>query len=273
MTSSHTRITIILVTFESAEKIAAAVASVPHGVRAILVDNASRDETINEAVKAKPDVEIHALDQNIGFGRANNIGLKLTTTDYVLLQNPDAILGVGALEKAVEIFDANPTIGALGIGHKKFNDTQLADTKVIGGAMFFRMKTLHEVGFFDEKLFLYAEDSEICWRILKAGYRVCRSNEINIDHVGGSSVGLKDINHLKHVLHGQSLAYFEIKKYGQFLGGLSIFVKAHRSLPFAFFNKNKYIQKKARRDGVMSYLKNGEKILFDNELAKRRNTQ
>jgi N-acetylglucosaminyl-diphospho-decaprenol L-rhamnosyltransferase len=263
------RITAILVTFESAERIAEAINSIPKGVRTIVVDNASRDDTIKQAKLANPLVEIIANSTNEGFGRANNQGLEITETDYVVLQNPDAVWHEGALEAAINLFDEFPNVAALCAKRRDNEKERIYDVDFIGGVFFFRMSALKKIGFFDPKIFLFSEDIDICLRLRNAGFRVCRSALINMDHTSGGSSSIKNFNPLKFFIIGQSLAYFEIKHKGEFWGRIYMYFTAYRSLLGAVVGRKNLDNKRARFNGIMDYLKKGDSCLFDNELAKR----
>jgi GT2 family glycosyltransferase len=64
----------------------------------ILVDNASRDNTVSEVKKNFPEVKIIQNRKNIGFGRANNLGLKVAKGEYILFLNTDTYLQEPAIE-------------------------------------------------------------------------------------------------------------------------------------------------------------------------------
>ncbi len=83
-------------------------------VEPILVDNASRDGTV-EAVRARfPEIHVIANDRNAGFTVANNQAILLSRGRHVLLLNSDAEVKEGSLEAMVGHMDANPDVGILG---------------------------------------------------------------------------------------------------------------------------------------------------------------
>ena len=80
----------------------------------IVVDNASRDGS-PEAVKANyPQVRLIANDDNYGFAKANNIGIRATTGDYLFLINSDVVVSEGCFAKTMQHMDEHPEIGMLG---------------------------------------------------------------------------------------------------------------------------------------------------------------
>jgi N-acetylglucosaminyl-diphospho-decaprenol L-rhamnosyltransferase len=69
--------------------------------RAWLIDNASRDGTIEMVAREFPWVRVIALDTNCGFGPANNVVLRQTVAPQALLLNPDTELTEGAIDRAL----------------------------------------------------------------------------------------------------------------------------------------------------------------------------
>jgi N-acetylglucosaminyl-diphospho-decaprenol L-rhamnosyltransferase len=84
------------------------------GVRVTVVDNASGDGTADVVRREFPDVELVALEENTGFSAANNLVLRETTAEYVLVLNPDTQLSEGTLQTLLRLMDADPRIGIAG---------------------------------------------------------------------------------------------------------------------------------------------------------------
>lgn len=82
------------------------------GVRQIVVvDNASKDGSAEVARLADPDVEVVALDRNVGFGSGANVGVARTTTPYVAILNPDLEVEPGATKTLVDVLERDPQVG------------------------------------------------------------------------------------------------------------------------------------------------------------------
>lgn len=80
----------------------------------IVVDNNSSDDSVEELSKSFPDVKFIQLNENLGFSKANNIGFKNSSGEYVLILNPDTILYSDTLQKSFDFFKSKNDIGALG---------------------------------------------------------------------------------------------------------------------------------------------------------------
>jgi N-acetylglucosaminyl-diphospho-decaprenol L-rhamnosyltransferase len=80
----------------------------------IVVDNASRDATV-ETVRAKhPWVKLVASTENLGFAAGNNLAAKQATGRYLLLLNPDALPAAGSLARGIALMDQSPKVGLAG---------------------------------------------------------------------------------------------------------------------------------------------------------------
>ncbi len=81
----------------------------------IVVDNDSKDHSLEYLQPKFPTVRFIANKENLGFAKACNQGMKLTTGQKVLFLNPDTILPEDCLKKCLAFMDAHPDSGALGI--------------------------------------------------------------------------------------------------------------------------------------------------------------
>ena len=92
--------------------LAVAPPTTPHQV--VVVDNASSDGSPSAVTSTYPDVRLIALDCNVGFGRANNVGIRATGSEYVLLLNNDTVVPAGAIDLLVAELDAHPEVAIIG---------------------------------------------------------------------------------------------------------------------------------------------------------------
>jgi GT2 family glycosyltransferase len=81
----------------------------------IVVDNHSTDGSVGYLQPAFPNVQFIASKENLGFGKANNLALKLAKGKFILFLNPDTIVPEDCFAKCISFFDANKDCGALGI--------------------------------------------------------------------------------------------------------------------------------------------------------------
>jgi GT2 family glycosyltransferase len=208
-------VTAILVAYNSAGVIAQALASL-NGESAIekiiVVDNCSVDDTCELIRRDFPAVELIENPKNDGFGRANNIGLNKTRTEFALLVNPDAVLKEGALEKMLEAANRYPEATILApeladaqhephhsykrnvFDREKQRDKAIAPSgdlcaEFLSGAVWLlNMRHLKTIGFFDPAIFLYYEDDDLCLRVRQAGNSLVLVHGAHAMHLMGASV-------------------------------------------------------------------------------------
>lgn len=179
-----------------------------------VVDNHSKDRSVEYLSERFPEIHIIDSPHNLGFARANNLAICKSKAEYVLLLNPDTVVGEQTIKDAVLFMDAHVDAGALGVRmldangrtakesrrglptpmvsfykmvglcsrfprHPKFGHYYMGDLpwnksariEVVSGAFcLLRKKALDEVGYLDEDFFMYGEDIDLSYRVLKGGY-------------------------------------------------------------------------------------------------------
>ena len=119
-TDHHTDLTVVVVNYNTAHLLYRMFAALEAAkgaltLQVIVVDNASRDGSV-EILRAQfPSVELIENSINVGFGRANNQALPLVRGRYLLLLNTDAFVSPDTLQKTVEFMDSHPRCGVLGV--------------------------------------------------------------------------------------------------------------------------------------------------------------
>lgn len=161
----------------------------------IIVDNGSKDETINIIKEKFLSYVTLILSTNLGFGAGNNLGVQKAQGEYLFFVNPDTISQPNCLDNIItpllkEDIVTTPKITILndeekintcgnlihftGFGFVNlFKNPSTAFTKnfkvpaISGAAFAMRKATFNRLGGFDKDFFLYMEDSELSWRICK----------------------------------------------------------------------------------------------------------
>ncbi|MGB6049148.1 MAG: glycosyltransferase family 2 protein, partial [Flavobacteriales bacterium] len=80
-----------------------------------VVDNQSTDGSTGMVRMKFPQVKLIANTENVGFSRANNQAIRESSGEYVLLLNPDTVVGEDVFRKVVDFLDAHPKAGGLGV--------------------------------------------------------------------------------------------------------------------------------------------------------------
>lgn len=119
MADNLSSLAIIIVTYNSATEIGPCLDSLvghtaPFPTTITVVDNASTDGTAALVRGRWPDVQVIESPTNVGFSRANNLGIRATTSDYVLLMNPDTVAPPGAIQTLVRGLAGHPEAAIAG---------------------------------------------------------------------------------------------------------------------------------------------------------------
>lgn len=112
-------VSVIIVNFNTWKLTIEAIQSVMNSKTAfsyeiILVDNSSSDDSVNKIKTAFPDITLIVNDQNLGFSKANNQGIRISKGRYILLLNSDTVIQVDTLQTMINFMDENPRVGASG---------------------------------------------------------------------------------------------------------------------------------------------------------------
>lgn len=221
------KLSVIVVTHNSENTISKCLKSLPSDFECIVIDNASSDKT-SEIVRSFPNVELINYDKNIGFGAACNQGLLTAEGEFALLLNPDAWSIENGVQKLLEFMETQPNCLAAG-GRLEFDDGTIQESacseltlskvfleqtfleKLFGspywissklkhagkvaqvmGACIMLRRTKSDGNYFpsfDQRFFLYCEDTELCKRISELG-EIWYVPEARFGHsLGTSSIG------------------------------------------------------------------------------------
>ncbi len=190
-------ITIIIASFKSEKKIKSCLNSIDKQVKVLVIENSSDSSFKENIEKNFSNVECILAGGNIGYGSANNIGLKKVKSKYALILNPDTILHSTALNNFIQATKKINNFAIMApyiqVEKDKFNENYLKNVNPIevenvrGFAMFLNMSEFIEIGFFDESFFFYFEEIDLCKRLVNQGKKIYLIPEIKIEHGGGTS--------------------------------------------------------------------------------------
>lgn len=246
----------VLRAFEVMKKASSSDSSVNEEVAEIIVvDNHSADGSVDYLEKRYPQmlypmVRFVRSAHNLGFARANNIAIRQSRGEYVLLLNPDTIVGEDTLKASVDFMDAHEDAGVVGVRmlgaqgrramesrrglptpmvsffkmlgfcnrwphHRLFGKYYMGylpwdepcQIEVVSGAYcMLRRKALDEVGLLDEDFFMYGEDIDLSYRVLKGGYHNYYL-PVDILHYKGESTQKSSFRYV-HVFYEAMLIFF-----------------------------------------------------------------
>lgn len=237
----------------------------------IVVDNASTDGSAGRIRSTYPAVKVLAEPINLGYGRAANRALTQVTTPYALLLNPDIIATEAQARQLVtRAKNLGPELALLApaVKRKDYTRQGLVERNwVIGAAMLFNMSQLDQVGLFDEKIFLFSEETDLCRRIKTHKLGIFLDTDLYMEHLyKQSSAPSPAIEDLKNWHMGWSRAYYRRKH------GLNIGKKAEWRVVASYFIKWLLATKpekrqlyRARLDGTRAFLRGEPAILANGQ--------
>jgi len=220
-------ITFVIVTYKSEKVIYECINSLPKESNKIVIEN-SKNIKLKEELENKYDNIEVIINENIGMGASNNIGIKRSKTKYAYIINPDVKFNNNTLEN---LFKAAESISDFAIispinsdsnypNYKKSNDSKTIDENIIsvdyvdGFSMLINKEKIQEENFFDENFFLYLENTELCLRVKKNDQNIYIIKNSIINHMGESSIVSKDLEYLRNWHWMWSKFYFNKKYYG-----------------------------------------------------------
>jgi len=210
----------------------------------IVVDNNSPDDSCAMVKQLFPHVKLIENNENSGFSKGNNLGMATAKGEYLCILNPDTVVAEDTFLKLIDFADSTNNLGIVGCqlidGRGEFlpeskrniptpivslkkvlgngsayyanhvSSEGTAKVDILVGAFMWLKKDVYEsVGGFDEDYFMYGEDIDLSYKVVKAGYDNYYYGKITIIHFKGEST-LKDA------------------KYAQrFYGAMQIFYKKH----------------------------------------------
>ena len=240
-------ITIVITSFRSDQKIINCLNSINNQCKVIVVENSNNSKFKERIEKEFNNIECVLAGENLGYGKANNIGLKKVKTKYALILNPDASLHSSTLENFFHTIKQAPEFAIIGpYLQKKMNNedkmyesqNKLIEVKNIKGfAMFLNLSKFKEIGFFDENFFLYFEEIDLCKRIISSKNKIYLATDIKINHEGAQSHD-ETINNkmeLSRNWHWMWSTFYYQKKYKGFLVAFFIVLPKLISAIFKIF--------------------------------------
>jgi GT2 family glycosyltransferase len=214
----------------------------------IVVDNASSDDchTLSQTF---PEVKLVRSDRNIGFARANNLGVEHSQGAKVLFLNPDTLILKDAIAKMVLALDSAPDMGAVGARLLNGDLTLqvscvqpfptipnqllaidwfkrgwptlrlwgtdalfssapglVREVEVVSGAcLMVKRDVFQHVQGFSPEYFMYAEEVDLCYKIRRAGRKICHVSDANVVHFGGQSTKKSNYDFFADVMMRESI--------------------------------------------------------------------
>jgi len=206
----------------------------------IVVDNASKEDPTERILKAGyPNVKVLRSETNLGFTGGNNLGIKASKGDYIFIVNNDTEVTPDLLDKLLEPFAFDESVGVVSpkikffqqsdviqyagfsemnmftcqnstIGNKQHDKGQfdfMSTTHCAhGAAMLVKRDVINKVGMFAENFFIYYEEIDWSTRIIRAGYKIIYQGYGTIYHKESMTMGKQSA--IKVYYHTRNRIYY-----------------------------------------------------------------
>lgn len=296
-----------------------ALADIPSEV--FVVDNHSRDGSVEYLRRRFREVTFVASTHNLGFARANNFAIRKAQGEYVLLLNPDTFVGEETIRECLDFMDGHPAAGGLGVKMLKCDGDKAMESRrglpspltafykmcglcgrypqsrrfgkyymsylswdepvqieVISGAYcLLRHTAIDKIGMLDEDFFMYGEDIDLSYRLLKGGFENWYL-PVSILHYKGESTHKSSFRYV-HVFYEAMLIFF--RKHYRHLSfwislpiRLAIYVKATIALVRMLLGKSAhsmgFFSVKRKKEPEYLFLCSGKNLSSCRRLADNR---
>lgn len=236
--------TVVIPTFFPDEKIFDNLRSLPENIEILIIDNSYHDDLKNKLLDYKNCQYFNIGD--VGLGKTFNFALKKIKTPYVLLTQPDVVLRENCLKRLLNGFIKYPNAGMVvpivydngfysDFDHydlrysknkkeffykkikekqKKIPEGDFCVDAVNATTMLIKVEALNQIGGWDDNIYVYLEDIDICLRLYLKGFSIIKIKEAIVDHKGWSSHfnSIKETMNISRIWHFTwSSLYFENK--------------------------------------------------------------
>jgi N-acetylglucosaminyl-diphospho-decaprenol L-rhamnosyltransferase len=272
MNNLNKKLTIFMVAYYSNYNIEEVIKKIDKNIKIIIIENSNLSETKKYFESRYNNINVILCKKNHGVTVAFNIALRMISTPYALYLDMDVDFDVNIISKFVNYAENLKNLAILVPQHHKSkypksweytpteNNPDLTRmNKVHTHFALYNMIAVRDIGYFDEKIFFYFDETDFCMRALKKNYKIYLTKNINVNHIGGASYtdafkpkvdGLRQW----HFMWGK---FYYYKKHFSLLNAylmtLPDFFKSIIKMScFYFINKNKFNIHRNRFSGLLN---------------------
>ena len=263
---NYNQITIGIVTFKSENVIFKCLKSIKKIENIIIFDNSNDVILKKKIIKRYPKIRIFLSKKNLGYGVANNKIIRKSKTPFVFVLSPDVILKkdceknmLRSINKLKSDFSIISPISQY--KHYGFLKSDISETEGVQGfAMLINKKKIMRFGMFDENIFLYAEELDLCKRLRLNKEKIYINKTAKVFHWGAKSTNIGfEFDKCRNWHWGWSKVYFEKKYFNIFTVYIKfsslLFIQLLKIIFYiALLNKKEVINKSMRFSGVLNSL-------------------
>ena len=213
-------LTIVIVTYRTDEKILTdCLNSIDPQINILIVEN-SKNNKLKEKLENKyPNLSVVLSGRNLGYGAGNNFGLSKVKTKFALILNPDVTLNQNFIKELDKYLDQQINFHIMGVNYlndthwkssgffsefdkkiklkheeKSNHDSLKVVDWIVGHTMLINLEKFESRKLFDENIFLYFEDFDLCRRIKSIEGKIYSSKDLLAKHLGKKGSTDQDYN-------------------------------------------------------------------------------
>ena len=237
--------TFVITTFHSEKILDECIMYLPKECKKIVIENSGNSKLKEYIEKKYKNLKCYVMDENLGYGKANNFGINKSNTKYIFIINPDVILRPDKFDEIIDnLQNKEFSIAAPIEKNNKIPFTEKIQKvdEVKGFALIIRRDVALATPF-DENIFLYLEEIDLCKRVRDNNGEILLINS-EVEHLGGFSHGNKDDFEMEKSRnwHWMWSSFYYYKKHYGFVYGLI------RTFPKLFSSILKYLHYKIVND-------------------------
>ena len=226
---NYNDVTIGIVTFKSEKVIFNCLKSIKNIKKIIIFDNSNDIELKHKILKKYPKIQFIVSKKNLGYGGGNNQILKNYKKKYFFLLSPDTILKKKCEQELMKQINKIKYFSLIAPfnkekififfkENKKIKNKNLLEVDYVKGfAMLFNTKKIKKFKMFDENIFLYLEEIDLCKRLRKKNHKIYVCKNAKIVHIGAKSSNLGfEYEKCRNWHWMWSKVYFDKKHFGTF---------------------------------------------------------
>jgi len=278
-------ITFVIVSYKANKVIYNCINSLPRSSKIIVIEN-SYDQDLKNDLETKYDNIEVILNNNLGMGASNNIGIRKSNTNFTFVLNPDVVFKENTFSNLIESIkfiddfsiispineDKNFPNYKVKKNYTKFHESIIEVDTIDGFSMLINKSKFDKEEYFDENFFLYLENTDLCLRQRKKKEKMFIMKDSEIKHIGSYSTKLDQTNNLEYIRNWHwmwSKFYFNKKHYGYFVALLitaaNLFSALFKYFYYAIsFNSHKKTIYKMRLLGLINSMTGKKSYLRPN---------
>jgi len=272
MNNINKKITIFMIAYYSNYNIEKIIKKIDKSIKIIIIENSNLLKTKKYFEDRYSNISVILCEKNEGVAVANNIAFNMIKTPYALYLDMDVDFDTNIIDQFINHAERIQDLALLVPQHHKSkypksweflpedkNQDLIRMNKVHGHFAFYNMRAVKEIGYFDEKIFFYYDETDFCTRAIKKNYKIYLLRNINVNHFDGTSYNhklQKKIEGLRqwHLMWGKF--YYQKKHFGllsAYLITLFPFLESiFKMFCFYFVNKNKFNIHRNKFSGLLN---------------------